>query len=80
MACSIIFLADVDVQLEGLSLQEVHVEAVNFIDERELCLVVRSQTFTHLSGLSAVIVEVNRDHRDKLTLDLFLSQLNARYD
>ena len=67
-----VVLTHVDVELERLSLQEVHVEAVNFVYEGELCLIVRSQTFTHLSRLRAMIVEINCDNSDELTVNLFL--------
>ena len=64
MDCSIVF-RDINIQLQGLPLQELNIKVINFILERELCLVVRLKSFSHLGGLSSVIVEVKRAERDQ---------------
>lgn len=64
MHCCVIF-ADVDVHLEWLLLKESDVEIVNFIFEAELGLKVGLETFTHLGGLSRVVVEVQSAEGDQ---------------
>ena len=53
-----VVFTDVDVEFQRLFLQECHIKVINFILERELCLVVGLKSFSHLGGLSSVIVEV----------------------
>jgi hypothetical protein len=60
-----VVFTDVDVEFQRLFLQEGHIKVINFILERELCLVVRLKSFSHLGGLSSVIVEVKRAERDQ---------------
>ena len=60
-----VVFTDVDVEFQRLFLQKGHIKVINFILERELCLVVRLKSFSHLGGLSSVIVEVKRAERNQ---------------
>ena len=56
----------VDIHLEGLLLQEHHVEVIYFVLEAELCGIGCPRTFSHLRGLCPVIVEVHGHKSDQV--------------
>ena len=71
--------AAVDVKLESVLLEVIHVEFVDLVDKRELRLIVGSGALTHLRRLCAVVVEVNGDHCDELSVHFSCSQVQGLY-
>lgn len=73
-----VILADIYVKLEWVLLQEVDIKLINLIDERELSLIVGSDSFAHLRCLSAMVIEITSDDSDELLLHVSRCHVHVR--
>lgn len=73
-----VILADINVKLEWVFLQEVYIKLIYLIDERELCLIVSSYSFAHLRCLSAMVIEITSDDSDELLLHVSSCHVHIR--
>jgi hypothetical protein len=62
---SCIVFAYIYVNFKWLLLQESDIEVINFVFKTKLGLVVGFQSFSHLGGLSRMVIEVDRAQRNQ---------------
>ena len=76
MSCCIIF-THVNVKFYRIFLQEIDIKFIDFVDKRELGLIICANTLAHLSRFRTMIVKVDCDNSDELLFNFVFRHVNA---